>query len=605
MLQYIDGMHLGYAQTKCVAETLVRQAAERGLPVSIYRISVLIGDSVAGRSNCDDFLSRFIKGCIEMGCAPELDWFMDCCPVDTAAKCIVHLSEKRDENGKALQVFHFRNSGGRYWYECILWINLFGYPVRVIPYQSWIEELKKSSHTAGRPLRELAPFFCKTICDQPVAYLPSLYEEPRNIRFSSIQTARILDSAGISWPTLDAMMFDRFFRSYIATGFLPAAPNRMTNSNTAPGNGLDEERLSLLIGSRVLHATPIRDAASHSVVTELTSWRFRTTAGLFPYQLELENGESRSVMVKLKPRDSQVLDVAESIARLCSDELGNAYAAYRGNSEFVHCDTREPAVYAQTDPRFQSHVPRYWGSDDSALAIEFLSDVSLKDSAGDVSGWTEPCIRAALEGIASIHAVWLNRFHALQLDQKLGPSMTYPDALAMTHFWIMLADHARPWFSSWTDERIAAIQDYAISAIAKHRQLALQLPATLIHNDFNPRNLALRNSGEAYRLCAYDWEMAKWGLPQHDLAEMLCFVLPATVEKEAVSKWLEVHRVALERESGIAIHREDWLVGFQLSIADLLINRFAMYTIVHRFRKQMFLERVVKTWSRLYRLFGI
>jgi hypothetical protein len=99
--------------------------------------------------------------------------------------------------------------------------------------------------------------------------------------------------------------------------------------------------------------------------------------------------------------------------------------------------------------------------------------------------------------------------------------------------------------------------------------------------------------------------MAKWGLPQHDLAEMLCFVLPATVEKEAVSKWLEVHRVALERESGIAIHREDWLVGFQLSIADLLINRFAMYTIVHRFRKQMFLERVVKTWSRLYRLFGI
>ena len=61
----------------------------------------------------------------------------------------------------------------------------------------------------------------------------------------------------------------------------------------------------------------------------------------------------------------------------------------------------------------------------------------------------------------------------------------------------------------------------------------------------------------------------------------------------------------LERASGIAIDREDWLVGFQLSIADLLINRFAMYTIVHRFRKQMFLERVVKTWSRLYRLFGM
>jgi thioester reductase-like protein len=605
MLQYIDGMHLGYAQTKCVAETLLRQAAERGLPVSIYRSSIVIGDSIHGRSNCDDFLSRFIKGCIEMGCAPELDWFMDCCPVDTVAQGIVTLSRKRGVDNKVLRIFNFRNPGGRYWNECILWINLFGYPVRVIPYSLWIEELKRVSHTAGRPLRELAPFFCKTISDEPIAYLASLYEERRNIRLSSNQTTRALESAGIAWPVLDAMMFDRFFRSYITSGFLPTAPNCTADSVAAPAICLDEGRLSRLIGSRVLQAIPLRDITSNSIVSELTSWRFRTTAGLFPYRLELENEKSLSVMIKLKPRDSQVLDVAESIARLCSEELGNAYAAYRGNSEFVHCDSREPAVYAQADPRFTSQIPKYLGSDGNALAIELLADVELKDSAGDVSGWTEPCIRAALEGIASIHAVWLNRFRELQQDQRLGPTMIYSDATEVMPFWLALADHARPWFSSWAGSTIASIHERAISSIARHRELALQLPSTLTHNDFNPRNLALWNDGGALRLCAYDWEMAKWGLPQHDLAEMLCFVLPDTVEREVVSGWLEVHRVALERASGISIDPDGWQLGFELSIADLLINRLPMYTMVHRFRKQKFLERVVKTWTRLYRLFGM
>ena len=50
--------------------------------------------------------------------------------------------------------------------------------------------------------------------------------------------------------------------------------------------------------------------------------------------------------------------------------------------------------------------------------------------------------------------------------------------------------------------------------------------SALIHNDFNPRNLALRREVGGWRLCAYDWELATIGVPQHDCAEFLCFVLP-------------------------------------------------------------------------------
>src|SRR5262249_49351846 len=147
----------------------------------------------------------------------------------------------------------------------------------------------------------------------------------------------------------------------------------------------------------------------------------------------------------------------------------------------------------------------------------------------------------------------------------------------------------------------ARVQEEAVFSLLENTSLANQLPATLIHNDFNPRNIALRTSG-GLRLCAYDWEMARGGLPQHDLAGVLWFVLDWNVSSAEVKSFIDLHRSVLERESGVSIHKESWLLGFRLSLLDLLVNRFAMYTMVHRFRKQPFLSRVMKTWFHLYNL---
>ncbi len=85
MLPELPGLHLGYAQTKCVAEHLVRAAANRGLPVRIYRPPFLFGSSTTGHCATDDFLATFIKGCVQMGSAPDMDWELDCCPWTTSA----------------------------------------------------------------------------------------------------------------------------------------------------------------------------------------------------------------------------------------------------------------------------------------------------------------------------------------------------------------------------------------------------------------------------------------------------------------------------------------------------------------------------------------
>src|SRR5262249_10982096 len=67
-----DYLHtdMGYSQSKWVAERLVQIARSRGAPVTIYRPGFLMGHTRTGVANLNDFMSRLIKGCIELGQFP-------------------------------------------------------------------------------------------------------------------------------------------------------------------------------------------------------------------------------------------------------------------------------------------------------------------------------------------------------------------------------------------------------------------------------------------------------------------------------------------------------------------------------------------------------
>ena len=129
-------------------------------------------------------------------------------------------------------------------------------------------------------------------------------------------------------------------------------------------------------------------------------------------------------------------------------------------------------------------------------------------------------------------------------------------------------------------------------------------PRTLIHNDFNPRNIALRLTDRGLELCAYDWELATVGIPQVDLAEFLCFVLSPDVDEDAAVGWVERHRAALARATGASIDAGQWHAAFRAALANLLIDRLAFYTMINRVKPQAYLPRIVATWWRLYMIFN-
>ena len=96
----------GYAQSKCIAERLVRTAAQRGLPVVIYRPGRVTADSETGAESLTDYTTLLLRLCIEMKSAPSSDDRVDMTPVDYVAQAIVGLAQQAESWGKT---FHLVN----------------------------------------------------------------------------------------------------------------------------------------------------------------------------------------------------------------------------------------------------------------------------------------------------------------------------------------------------------------------------------------------------------------------------------------------------------------------------------------------------------------
>ena len=604
----VAGIHLGYAQSKCVAESLVKTAAQRGLPVSIVRPALISGNSVTGISNTKDFVSKFIRACVQMGAAPDLDWLLDFLPVDFAAEAITRLV--LNGNLEPFRVFHLANPKLRHWRELILWMNLFGYRVELLHYQDWLHRLNADvRNDREHPLRDLLPFFLHRPAGQKGLYLPQLYEESRRRKARFDATRELLEREDLTCPQLSTRLLDRYFESYIDRKFLPPVERSHRTDPPAADEHLQFDACffnSVIGNHEVTRARPLEFSGGHSVIGELTSWKYGHSIGLHGYRLEFGDGQrERDVIVKVKARDKEVTAVGQTLAALCSPALGRAYERFSDCLGLTGCDTRELSVYQQDDARFRRFTPGFYGgrSDHArtVLVLEKLSRLEMMDSVESVHTWPAKYIEAAIQGIARLHAIWYGVQLGRAVNQSWSNQVLHRKQFAEARdLWVALADHACPIFSPWIGPECGAIQSVLIERLDEFWRLHEGMSHTLIHNDFNPRNLGFRRSGSELSLCLYDWELATVDLPQHDLAELLCFVLGADVQRSDLLRYIEMHRTALQDATAQQIDDTSWVLGFCLSLYDLMINRLPAYAMIHRFNEQRFLERVIRTWKGIF-----
>jgi thioester reductase-like protein len=211
-LAHGGSLYNGYTQSKWVAETLVEIARHRGLPVCVYRPSLITGDSRTGAWNRDDFTCKMIKTWVGLGTAPEVETTMNMVPVDYVSRAIVHLSLQEGSLGKR---FHLANPHPVSLDDLAAWIEAFGYPLKRVPYNRWRADLLDPTKGLRQDaLYSIAPLLSMSAAADGPALVGKVPE------FDCTNTTEALSGTGISCPPVDGELMDHYLVYLVRRGFL-------------------------------------------------------------------------------------------------------------------------------------------------------------------------------------------------------------------------------------------------------------------------------------------------------------------------------------------------------------------------------------------------
>jgi thioester reductase-like protein len=205
----------GYGQSKWVTERIFESARKRGLPVTIYRPGLIIGDVKTGISSEDDLIWKFVKTCIGFGIGPDSKLNLHLTPVDFVSKAIVYLSLRKTSLGK---IFHLVNQWETTFHDILTFASSIGYQIEMLSPDLWESEVINTSKKSKENL--LLPYI--TFYPEEKKMELKIYSEFPKVNLEN--TERGLADSGIICPAIDNQLLEKYFEYFIQSGYLPPPP---------------------------------------------------------------------------------------------------------------------------------------------------------------------------------------------------------------------------------------------------------------------------------------------------------------------------------------------------------------------------------------------
>ncbi|XP_071951852.1 uncharacterized protein [Antedon mediterranea] len=220
MLKYASLLADGYGQTKWVAEQIVLKAKSRGLPVVIYRLGNLSGDSTTAYWNPLDSNLLAIQGIAATHTAPDIDWQIEMTPVDFVSSVIVNMTQNlMCCVGKVFHIVNPNRVDANLLYQTMR--NL-GYPIKVVSFEEWGEEIELLSN--GSEETRMLGQALDGINKNPEFFQDKSQFDMRYLR-------EMLDEWQIQYPTVDVKQIRMYLKHLIARKVLKS-PNPRHSENT-------------------------------------------------------------------------------------------------------------------------------------------------------------------------------------------------------------------------------------------------------------------------------------------------------------------------------------------------------------------------------------
>lgn len=217
LLKHLDALPYdhGYAQSQWVVENMLHRLIKRDYPIAVYRPGFITGHTQTGACNPDDFFSRLVHACAEIGSYPLLpNQRKEFVPVDYVNAVILHIASLPANSGLC-HAYHIvppsraasidmNNS-----MELASSSNSDDAGGKGIPYREWIEILMEKSPERLRPLQ---PMLTEKVHQGLTRW--ELYENMP--LYETSNTNRALESypGELQFPILDGELMQKYL-SYL------------------------------------------------------------------------------------------------------------------------------------------------------------------------------------------------------------------------------------------------------------------------------------------------------------------------------------------------------------------------------------------------------
>jgi thioester reductase-like protein len=204
----------GYGQSKWVAEGLMRAAAERGIPMTIFRPDNILGDRRTGILNTSDMTYSLVRAIFRLGSVPDVEIMGGIVPVDFISDAILHLSCRPESFGKTFHLSTLRQSN---FTEVFAMMNSLGLQIKQVPFAQW----KTDYYNLAKQFPE----------ESFHAFLPLINQvgtERLSLpRLDLSNTLAGLRGSSITVPTVDMELVETYAKYFVKAGLLSPATRSM------------------------------------------------------------------------------------------------------------------------------------------------------------------------------------------------------------------------------------------------------------------------------------------------------------------------------------------------------------------------------------------
>ncbi|MEU3522719.1 amino acid adenylation domain-containing protein [Streptomyces sp. NPDC038707] len=216
-LGHPERLSVGYVESKWVAEGLLLNAAEQGLPVAVYRAADISGDRATGAWNTATEMCAMKKFIVDTGTSPVAELPLDYTPVDCYSAALLHIASSRLPAG---EIYHLTNPGKVNVSVLADRLRAHGHRIREVPWEEWTDGIVRMAvERPDHPMTPFAPLFIDR-CSTGEMSVAEMYLETTFPVFTRDNVDRALRGSGIEIPPVDAELLDRYIRYLTSIDFL-------------------------------------------------------------------------------------------------------------------------------------------------------------------------------------------------------------------------------------------------------------------------------------------------------------------------------------------------------------------------------------------------